>query len=102
MYKYSECSIYKLNHLLIRISLIYNNHSYRESLLFRLFIMYVCLCHGITDKQIRKAVQGGCGSMCDLRCKTSVGNQCGKCNKTAKKIFQQAIEQDTSVIATFK
>ncbi|AWB67546.1 (2Fe-2S)-binding protein [Saccharobesus litoralis] len=63
--------------------------------------MYVCLCHGITDKQIRQAVKGGCGNLCDLRCKTSVGSDCGRCSKIAKQIIKQEIEQEQTVIATF-
>lgn len=41
--------------------------------------MYVCLCHGFTDKQVRRAVADGCRSVAEVyRC---LGDRprCGKC-----------------------
>ena len=41
--------------------------------------MYVCLCHGFTDKQVHKAVADGCRSVAAIyRC---LGDRprCGKC-----------------------
>lgn len=36
--------------------------------------MYICLCHGITDKAIKQAVlQGGVGNMRQLKQKLAVG-----------------------------
>ncbi|PKM04894.1 MAG: hypothetical protein CVV16_03135 [Gammaproteobacteria bacterium HGW-Gammaproteobacteria-6] len=41
--------------------------------------MYVCLCKGVTDKQIRNAVAEGASSLRDLRQALDVATQCGKC-----------------------
>ena len=41
--------------------------------------MYVCLCRGITDTQIRKAVQSGNSESRQLRQSLEGGAQCGKC-----------------------
>ena len=41
--------------------------------------MYICLCHGITDRDIRAAIEDGAGSMRDLRACLGVATQCGKC-----------------------
>ncbi|MGL5565869.1 MAG: (2Fe-2S)-binding protein, partial [Plesiomonas sp.] len=41
--------------------------------------MYVCLCRGITDTQIRKAVQSGSSEFRQLKQSLEVGAQCGKC-----------------------
>ncbi len=41
--------------------------------------MYVCLCQGITDRQIREAICSGCSSMCELRSRLKVCSDCGKC-----------------------
>lgn len=40
--------------------------------------MYVCLCRGITDNQIRKAVQAGKTEFRQLKQSLEVGTQCGK------------------------
>ncbi|PKM22192.1 MAG: (2Fe-2S)-binding protein [Gammaproteobacteria bacterium HGW-Gammaproteobacteria-14] len=41
--------------------------------------MYICLCKGVTDGQIRAAVSSGCDTLKSLRSGLGVGSQCGKC-----------------------
>ena len=54
--------------------------------------MYVCLCHGITDKTIKQAVrEGGVGNMRQLREKLGVGSQCGKCVQMAQSMIDSVI-----------
>lgn len=45
--------------------------------------MYVCICNGITDTQIRKAVAGGATSLEDLHDELGVASQCGSCSDHA-------------------
>ncbi|MGY5453280.1 bacterioferritin-associated ferredoxin [Agarivorans sp. MS3-6] len=54
--------------------------------------MFVCLCHGITEKQIQEAVQQGCESLTDVREKHGVASQCGKCAKMAKAIINKELD----------
>jgi bacterioferritin-associated ferredoxin len=54
----------------------------------RLF-MYVCLCRGVTDNQIKAAVYDGASSVQDLRRCLGVASQCGKCGITAKEILNE-------------
>ena len=49
--------------------------------------MYVCLCRGITDNQIRKAVQAGKTEFKQLKQSLEVGTQCGKCVRMAMEII---------------
>ncbi|ALP39528.1 bacterioferritin-associated ferredoxin [Aeromonas schubertii] len=51
--------------------------------------MYVCLCRGITDSQIRKAVQSGKREFRQLKQELEVGAQCGKCVRMAMEIIAQ-------------
>ncbi len=52
--------------------------------------MYVCLCHGISDKKLQKlAIEDGVSSMREIRQCTSLGSQCGKCVKQAKQILSE-------------
>jgi len=39
--------------------------------------MYVCLCTGVTDGQIREAIYEGCCSYREVRQATGVASQCG-------------------------
>lgn len=41
--------------------------------------MYVCVCFGVTDRQIREIAQAGCTSTAELTMRTGAGANCGSC-----------------------
>ncbi|WP_447529780.1 MULTISPECIES: bacterioferritin-associated ferredoxin [unclassified Vreelandella] len=53
--------------------------------------MYVCMCKGVTDHQIRQQVSDGARSFRDVREATGCATQCGKCACLAKSITREAI-----------
>jgi bacterioferritin-associated ferredoxin len=53
--------------------------------------MYVCICKGITDHQIRSAVTDGATSIGQLRRELGVASQCGKCSCLTREIVQEAL-----------
>jgi bacterioferritin-associated ferredoxin len=53
--------------------------------------MYVCLCKGITDSQIRAAIQDGANSFKDVRNTLGVASQCGKCGILAREILRETL-----------
>lgn len=54
--------------------------------------MYVCLCHNVTDNDIRRLVHTeGVTSMRELREQLGVATQCGKCSRCAKEVLQEAV-----------
>lgn len=54
--------------------------------------MYVCLCKGITDKDIKEAVRNnGVGSLRELKQLMPLGSQCGTCTKVAQTIIDDTI-----------
>lgn len=53
--------------------------------------MYVCICKGITDHQIRAAINEGATSMRQLRRELGVASQCGKCRCLTKEIVQETV-----------
>lgn len=55
--------------------------------------MYVCICKGITDHQIRKAVREGASSMRDLRMQLGTCSECGKCGQCTKEIMRQCLHE---------
>ena len=53
--------------------------------------MYVCICKGITDTQIRAAVEDGASSMRDVRNTLGVASQCGKCGILTREIVRESL-----------
>ena len=51
--------------------------------------MYVCLCKGITDTQIRAAVDQGANSITKLQKKIGVAQSCGSCIEMTESILKQ-------------
>jgi bacterioferritin-associated ferredoxin len=52
--------------------------------------MYVCLCNGVTDRQIREAADAGCGTLAELTMRTGVGANCGSCLSMAQDTLDEA------------
>ncbi|MBV1880254.1 MAG: bacterioferritin-associated ferredoxin [Pseudomonadales bacterium] len=56
--------------------------------------MYICLCKGITDTQIRETVlNGSATSLGDVQNQLGVGSQCGGCVESADQVIQLALAQ---------
>ena len=53
--------------------------------------MYVCLCKGVTDTQIRAAVDDGATSLRDVRNSLGVASQCGKCGILTRQILRESL-----------
>ncbi len=58
--------------------------------------MFVCLCKGITDNDIRDAVMDGANNMRQVRAKLGVSTQCGQCACMAKSIVNEALDDMTA------
>ncbi len=58
--------------------------------------MFVCMCYGITDKQIENAVRkNSVGNIRDLKKQLGVGSQCGTCVDMAVSIIDKTIIDDS-------
>lgn len=53
--------------------------------------MYVCVCHAVTDRQIREAVNCGAESLSDVQQHVPVGGCCGRCQDTAQQIIEECV-----------
>lgn len=49
--------------------------------------MYVCICNGVTEHDIREAAEAGCGSVPELTMRTGAGANCGSCLELAAEIL---------------
>ena len=61
--------------------------------------VYVCICNGITDHDIRRAAEAGCSSLSELTMRTGVGACCGTCVDTAQALLDEARPASTRIIA---
>src|SRR3546814_15484723 len=52
--------------------------------------MYVCICNGVTDSDIRQAANAGCGGLAELTMRTGCGACCGSSVDTAADMLEQA------------
>jgi len=53
--------------------------------------MYVCVCHAVTDKDIRKAVDRGARSLFDVQNELPIGSCCGRCEETAQSVVNECL-----------
>ncbi len=53
--------------------------------------MYVCLCKGVTDGQIRREVEDGVCTLRELRARLGVCTQCGRCGTEARRVLGEAL-----------
>ncbi len=58
--------------------------------------MYICLCRGITDSQIRQEVCEGACSLREVSQRLGVATQCGKCGRCAKAVVDEALDEFTA------
>ena len=51
--------------------------------------MYVCICNGVTEQQVRAAAEAGCSTVSELTMRTGVGANCGSCVGLAGELLQE-------------
>jgi bacterioferritin-associated ferredoxin len=54
--------------------------------------MYVCVCHGLSDKQLHRAVESGVRSFEQLQACTGVATCCGACEPCAREILEDKLD----------
>jgi len=54
--------------------------------------MYVCVCHGISDKRLNQAIQEGVRSFEQLQARTGVATCCGSCEPCARQILDERLD----------
>ncbi len=52
--------------------------------------MYVCICKGVTDRDIHYAASRGARTVKDLRRELGVAAECGKCASCAHEVLREA------------
>jgi bacterioferritin-associated ferredoxin len=52
--------------------------------------VYVCICNGVTQRDIQAAAEAGCRSVAELTMRTGAGANCGTCLDMAAEVLDQA------------
>jgi bacterioferritin-associated ferredoxin len=55
--------------------------------------MIVCVCHNVSDRAIRAAMDAGATSLSEIRAQLNVGACCGKCLPSAKALVSDRREE---------
>jgi bacterioferritin-associated ferredoxin len=54
--------------------------------------MYVCLCHGISEKRLTQAIKDGACSFEQLQSHTGVATCCGACEPCARQMLDERLD----------
>jgi len=60
--------------------------------------MYVCLCHGIRDRELKQAVDHGVSSFEELQARTGVASCCRTCEPLAREFLLDALASRDAAI----
>lgn len=52
--------------------------------------MFICVCHAITDHEVRRAVATGAHTLEGVAMALGVGTACGCCRESARELIEQA------------
>jgi bacterioferritin-associated ferredoxin len=58
-------------------------------------VMYVCLCHGISEQRLHEAIEDGARSFEQLQSCTGVATCCGACEPCAREVLDQTLDSRT-------
>ena len=90
---------WRFNRKKIKISFAFianENYYYLHSHLLGIYPRFVCMCFGVTDKDIQEAVQEhGVGNIRELKNVLTLGEQCGTCIQSAQAIIDDTIMDES-------
>jgi bacterioferritin-associated ferredoxin len=51
--------------------------------------VYVCICNGVTERDIRQVAEAGCRTATELTMRTGCGASCGSCLEMAAQLLDE-------------
>jgi bacterioferritin-associated ferredoxin len=52
--------------------------------------MYVCICHAVTEREVREAAAAGVRTLTELTFRTGCAGGCGSCARHAENVLQES------------
>jgi len=62
--------------------------------------MIVCICHGISDRTIDRAIDEGCRSVRQVGRRCRAGTDCGACRASIKSMIRDAKSQQAGLTSS--
>lgn len=62
--------------------------------------MYICLCHGVNEATIRKAVKDGAHTLRELSFQTGCGTQCGSCISGVQALLVETLRAEHHAVSS--
>lgn len=59
--------------------------------------MYVCICRGITDRQIRRAVEEGARTLREVQKTLPLAHCCGRCGPAARELIRECATNEDAL-----
>ena len=59
--------------------------------------MYICVCNGVTDKQIHHELKQGASSFADVQERLNVATCCGQCKECAMEIIDSHLASELAI-----
>jgi bacterioferritin-associated ferredoxin len=61
--------------------------------------VYICVCNGITEREIRARAEEGLRTLAELESCLGVGAGCGRCRHAAKEVLNEA-RSESRIVAS--
>jgi bacterioferritin-associated ferredoxin len=61
--------------------------------------MYVCVCHAITDRQLKEVVGRGAASLDEVQAHLPIASCCGCCEETARDVIDSLARREQKPVA---
>ena len=72
-----------------------------EPFLSRL-LLYICICHAVTERQLKECARSGATSLDDIAFQLGVGTGCGRCRECASGVLEQVRSECACALAPVK
>ena len=60
--------------------------------------MYICLCQGVTDRDIKDSIEAGAVSLSEVQVKLPVALNCGTCRDSAEALIDETLHNKAQIL----
>jgi len=64
--------------------------------------LYICICHAVTERQLKDCARSGARSLDDLAAQLGVGTGCGRCRECASGVLREVRAERDCALASAK
>ena len=60
--------------------------------------MYICLCQGVTDRDIKASIEAGAVSLSEVQATLPVALNCGSCRNSAQALIDEVLDEKAQTL----